>query len=539
MFRKAKLKTRMILTLGFVGAAQTILIGVFAGYFLSDSLFDEIGQRALMVSKTVAATPSVIEGIRQRDIEGLNRLATRLTLTNEALFIVIGDSQAIRLAHPSPERIGHSMADDDGDKGLRALVDGKAYVARAMGSLGESMRGKAPVIDPDTGDIIGIVSVGYGVDQVDAIIWRYSLVLYSVVGLTLLISIVIAIVIAGRFKRAIFGLEPEEIARLFQERDATLQSVREGIIAINRDGVITTFNRTALETLGIDPDTPLSGRPILEVLPESDLLSVLESGAPDFDREVWLRNRQMIVNRLPVRQGTDIIGVVSSFRLRDEVDQVSRQLTRIQEYADTLRSQTHEYSNKLHTIAGLIQIEAYDEALNLIGSEVSDHQALIHLLLDAVPDPVIAGCLLGKYNRGREMGLELQIDSESRMMDVPADLPRDQLVSVLGNLIDNALEATLLHTGTGGIVQLSMTDLGHELIFEVQDQGPGIPEDTRQKIFEKGVSTKQGKEHGYGLHLVNQFLNRWGGSITVEDPPGEGSRLTLYLPKNGRGREYQ
>lgn len=539
MFRKAKLKTRMILTLGFVSAVQTILIGVFAGYFLSDSLFDEIGQRALMVSKTVAAAPSVIEGVRQRDIEELNQLASRLTLTNEALFIVIGDRQGIRLAHPSSDRIGHSMADDDGDKGLRALVDGNAYVARAMGSLGESMRGKAPVIDPETGDIIGIVSVGYGVDQVDAIIRRYSLVLYSVVGLTLVISIVIAMVIAGRFKRAIFGLEPEEIARLFQERDATLQSVREGIIAINRDGMITTFNRTALETLGIDPDTPLSGRPILEVLPESDLLSVLESGVPDFDREVWLRNRQMIVNRLPVRQGSDIIGVVSSFRLRDEVDQVSRQLTRIQQYADTLRSQTHEYSNKLHTIAGLIQIEAYDEALNLIGSEVSDHQALIHLLLDAVPDPVIAGCLLGKYNRAREMGLELQIDPESRMTDIPADLPRDQLVSVLGNLMDNALEATLQHTGTGGIVQLSMTDLGQELIFEVQDQGPGIPEEARQKIFEKGVSTKQGKEHGYGLHLVSQFLNRWGGSITVEDLPGEGSRFTLYLPKQGKGREHQ
>ncbi len=538
MFRKTKLKTRMILTLGFVSAVQTILIGVFAGYYLSDSLFDEIGQRALMVSKTVAAAPSVIEGVRQRDIEGLNRLASRLTRTNEALFIVIGDHQGMRLAHPSADRIGHSMADDDGDQGRRALVEGKAYVARAAGSLGESMRGKAPVIEPETGEIIGIVSVGYGVDQVDATIKRYSFVLYTVVGLTLLVSILIAMVIASRFKRAIFGLEPEEIARLFQERDATLQSVREGIIAVNRDGVITTFNRTALETLGIDPDTPLSGRPILDVLPESDLLSVLESGTPDFDREVWLRNRQMIVNRLPVRQGAEITGVVASFRLKDEVDQVSRQLTRIQQYADTLRSQTHEYSNKLHTIAGLIQIEAYDDALNLIGSEVSDHQALIHLLLEAVPDPVIAGCLMGKYNRAREMGLGLQIDAESRMVDIPADMPRDQLVSVLGNLIDNALEATRHQTGEGGRVQLSMTDLGHELIFEVEDQGPGIPEDSQQKIFEKGVTTKQGaEEHGYGLHLVRQFLNRWGGSITVENLPGVGSRFTLYLPKTSQGSD--
>ncbi|WP_375172163.1 ATP-binding protein [Marinobacter sp.] len=527
----------MILTLGLVSALQTALIGAFAGYYLSESLYDEIGQRALMVAKTVAATPAVIEGIRARDRAGLNDLARRLAETNEALFIVIGDDQAIRLAHPDPTRLGHSMADDDGDDGSRALKQGQAYVARAMGSLGESMRGKAPVRDRDADAIIGIVSVGYSVNQVEATIQRYNFVLYGVVGLMLLVSIVAAIIIAGRFKRAIFGLEPEEIARLFQERDATLQSVREGIIAINRDGVITTMNRAALDTLGLAPDTPLAGRPILEVLPESDLLTVLASGVPDFDREVWMRNRQMVVNRLPVRQGDDIIGVVASFRLRNEVDQVSRQLTRIQQYADTLRSQTHEYSNKLHTIAGLIQIGATSDALNLIGSEVSDHQALIHLLLEAVPDPVIAGCLLGKYNRAREMGLTLVIDPDSQMADVPDDLPREQLVSVLGNLIDNALEATRQHTGEGGRVTLSMTDLGDDLIFEVEDQGAGIPESERTRIFEKGVSSKAGDSHGYGLHLVSQFLARWGGSVTVDDLPDGGSRFTLYLPKRPDRRD--
>lgn len=531
MLHKLKLKTRMILTLGLVSALQTGLIGAFAGYYLSESLYDEIGQRALMVAKTVAASPAVIAGIQQRDITRLNDLAGRLASTNEALFIVIGDHNGIRLAHPDPGRIGHSMADDDGDYGERALQDGDAYVALARGSLGNSMRGKAPVTDLVGGEIVGIVSVGYGVDQVEARIQRYNLVLYGVVGVMLLFSVLAAIAIAARFKRAIFGLEPEQIARLFEEQAATLQSVREGIIAINREGVITTVNRTALETLGLQPDTPMVGRPLQEVLPESDLQSVLETGIPDFDREVWLHGRQMIVNRLPVRQGNEIIGVVASFRLRDEVDQVSRQLTRIRQYADTLRSQTHEYSNKLHTIAGLIQLGANEEALALIGSEVSDHQALLHLLLDAVPDPVIAGCLLGKYNRAREMGLKLEIDPGSQMADLPPQLPRDQLVSVLGNLLDNALEATRRHHGEGGTVHLSMTDLGQELIFEVDDQGAGVPESIHDHIFEKGVSTKPGEQHGIGLFLVQQFINRWGGSVTVEKLQPAGSRFTLYLPK--------
>lgn len=530
-YRKLKLKTRMIIILGLVSALQTGLIGGFAGYYLSESLYEQIGQRALMVAKTVAAMPAVIEGVNQRDTDALMALSQRVADTNEALFIVIGDRHAIRLAHPDPARIGHSMADDDGDLGTRALKYGEGYVAKAHGSLGLSMRGKAPIIDISKGEIIGIVSVGYSLDQVFSTIQRYNMVLYLVMGLMLLGSVLAAILIAGRFKKAIFGLEPEEIAALFQERDATLQSVREGIIAINRDGVITTFNRTAIKTLGLEPDTRLAGRPIGDVLPENNLMSVLETGEPAFDREVWMQGRQMIVNRLPVKQGDAIIGVVASFRLRDELDQVSRQLTRIQQYADTLRSQTHEYSNKLHTIAGLIQIGANEQALALIGSEVSDHQALIHLLLEAVPDPVLAGCLLGKYNRAREMGLQLVIDPDSEMADIPPQLPRDQLVSVLGNLLDNALEATRQQRGEGGMVHLSMTDLGHDLIFEVEDQGPGIPEAERERIFERGVSSKAEGDHGIGLYLVKQFVDRWGGSVTVEPLQPNGSRFTLYLSK--------
>ncbi len=521
----------MILALGLVGALQTGLIGGFAGYYLSESLYEEIGQRALMVAKTVAGMPAVIEGVRSRDSDGLMALSRRLAATNEALFIVIGDERGIRLAHPDPARIGHSMADDDADEGHTALVEGRGYVDVAEGSLGLSMRGKAPIFVPASGEIIGIVSVGYSLDQVLGTIQRYNLVLWTVVGLMLLASVLAAIVIAGRFKRAIFGLEPEQIARLFQERDATLQSVREGIIAINREGIITTFNRTAVDTLGLEPDTPLAGRPINEILPENNLMATLRSGEPAFDQEVWLRGRQMIVNRLPVRQSGEITGVVASFRLRDELDQVSRQLTRIQQYADTLRSQTHEYSNKLHTIAGLIQIGANDQALALIGSEVSDHQALIHLLLDAVPDPVLAGCLLGKYNRAREMGLRLEIDPDSQMADLPDALPRDQLVSALGNLIDNALEATRLERGAGGRVSLSMTDLGHDLIFEVEDQGAGVAPEACERIFERGVSSKPGGDRGIGLYLVKRFVERWGGSITVEPLQDGGSRFTMYLPK--------
>src|SRR5690606_5668819 len=145
---------------------------------------------------------------------------------------------------------------------------------------------------------IGIVSVGYSVAQGEATVQHYNFILYGVPGAALLASILPAVVTPRRSNRAISGPDPQASAGLFQERDATLQSVREGIIAINRDGIITTVNLAALTTLGLDEDPPVAGRPILEILPESDLMSVLSSGIPDFDREVWLRNKQMVVNRL-------------------------------------------------------------------------------------------------------------------------------------------------------------------------------------------------------------------------------------------------
>ena len=536
-YKKLKLNTRMIIVLGLVSTIQTGSIGLFAWKYLSSSLDEQIGTRALHVAKTIATMPEIISSAKSRDTEFLQPLALQLAQRNNALFIVVGDANGIRLAHPNPKMIGRSMADDDGDNNEIALVDGQSYISKAKGSMGFSMRGKAPIFDANGKDVVGLVSVGYQLDQVANTISRYSQGLFFVILVMFVLSVLMAIIVASRFKQEIFGLEPEQIARSFEERNATLQSVREGIISINSEGIITTFNRNAIETLVLQSAGPLAGRHISDVLPQSGMLDILENGEPQFDREVWLNNRSIIVNRLPVKQGEQLIGVVSSFRLKNELDMVSQKLTQIEQYADTLRSQAHEYSNKLHTLAGLIQIGASDKALEIISKETVDHQELIKLLLQSVPDPIVAGCLLGKYNRAREMGLNLIIDPESQMLDLSEDIPREHLVSALGNLIDNALEATRRKTLSGGNVFVSLMDLGNDLIFEVEDQGSGINDSMQNKIFDKGYTSKSGSNHGIGLHLVKQFVDQVNGTITVEnigESPDNlsGSRFTLYIPKS-------
>ncbi|WP_017005382.1 sensor histidine kinase, partial [Enterovibrio norvegicus] len=283
------------------------------------------------------------------------------------------------------------------------------------------------------------------------------------------------------------------------------------------------------DTLGLDANTKLTGRPIEEVLPDSRLMDVLRTGEPQIDKDVWLQDRNLIVNRLPLLQNGQITGVVSSFRRKDELDAISKKLSQIEQYADTLRSQSHEYSNKLHTIAGLIQLGATDEALALIGQESQSHQALIQLLVEAVPDPILAGCMLGKYNRAKELGLNLDIDPESSMKEIPDHIPREELVSIIGNLIDNALEATLRNRKFD--VRLSMTDLGNDLIFEIEDEGAGIAEKDQENIFRKGVTSKEGEGHGFGLHLVEKLLQKLGGTILLEPADTVGSRFTVYIPK--------
>lgn len=530
-FLRLKLKSRMIVILGLMTVVQTGFIGLFAVHYLQHSLDEQIGQRALDVAKTIAATPQVITAVSQKDSTYLQPLSLKLAQETQARFIVIGDRNGVRLAHPKPEKIGRSMSDDEGDDNAPALISGMGYLSKAEGSLGWSMRGKAPIFAVNGTEIIGVVSVGYHLDQVEQIIQRYRITLIVVILSSFLLSAFIAVWFANHFKRAIFGLEPEQIARLFDEQKATLESVREGIIAINAEGRITTFNRTAIETLGLPAEIELSGRHISEVLPDTAMLEVLQTGEPQFDQEVWRYDQSIIANRLPLKQGDEITGVVSSFRRKDEVALVSQKLTRIQQYADTLRSQSHEYSNKLHTIAGLIQIGATDEALALIGQESQSHQDLIKLLVAAVPDPILAGCLLGKYNRAREMGLTLNIDPDSQMAALPEQLPREYLVSILGNLIDNALEATLTHKGSGGEVSLSMTDLGNDLIFEIEDQGPGIRSEEQTRIFEKGFSSKSATGHGYGLHLVRSLLEKLQGTVTLEPADQQGCRFIVYIPK--------
>lgn len=525
-----KLQTRLMLAFALVVLIQAAITGIITLSYIQVILEQHIGDQALQLSKVVSSLPQIKQGLQTRDVEQIQPLAELIRRQTDARFIVVGDTDGIRFSHPIEERLGKKRVGGDNQ---RALDKGESYVSRAVGSLGPSMRGKSPVID-DRGKIIGVTSVGYMLDSVDETIRGYQQSALLVVLASLSISIMMSVFVARYFKRILFGLEPEEIARLYEERNTTLQTIREGVISIDARGLITTFNKTALETLGVAGET-LTGRSVRDVFPQSDLWKVLQTGQVELDREVEINGQQLIVNRLPIVVDHEVTGVVSSFRPKGEIELLSRQLSHIEQYAETLRAQSHDYANKLHTIAGLIQINANDQALELIGQESRGIQELVHLLVAAIPDPVLSGCVLGKYNRAHELGLELVVDPSSHLVNIPAHISSEKLMSLIGNIIDNAFEATrknLVDYPQGSNrVLLSISDYGHDLIFEVEDNGAGIAEEDQSRIFDKGISSKKEEGHGYGLYLVKSILQELGGQINLESTESGGTRVIVYLPK--------
>jgi two-component system CitB family sensor kinase len=502
-------------------------------YFtLSETIETQLGKRATHVAKTVATTPEIVEAF-QTDKPWLiiQPIVERIRLETDAEFIVVGNIQGVRYSHPIPARIGKEMVGGDNE---RALVFGETYTSKAVGSLGPSLRGKTPIRDT-SGKIIGIVSVGFLLDDIDLLVHSYGMPILWIALSAIFIGIMGSLLLSRNIKRILFNLEPEEISALYKERNAVLQSVREGIIVANKEGRIALVNQAAYEILSLQPEEQVIGRHILEVVANSSMLAVLQSGEEQLDRQMELRGKTIIVNRLPVKDGDEVIGVVSSFRLKSEIDQLTEELSQVKRYTEALRAQTHEYNNFLYALSGLLQLESYSEALELIHKETESHQDFVQLIMRKFKDPWLGGILLGFYNRAKELKIQFQVDRESSLKAIPAYLDQSHLVSILGNLITNALESVEKNEEDDKIVRFFVTDLGDDVVFEIEDSGPGIHDENISCIFRKGYTTKSGEKRGYGLAKVEELVQEMDGSLAVEKGQWGGALFIVVLPKQRGG----
>jgi two-component system CitB family sensor kinase len=227
-----------------------------------------------------------------------------------------------------------------------------------------------------------------------------------------------------------------------------------------------------------------------------------------------------------------IVGAVTTFREKSELNKLLNELSQIKAYSEGLRAQAHEYSNKLHTILGLIQLESYQEAIELISKESNITQNIIHFIMEEISDPVVAGLLLGKISLANELKVDFNIDYNSSFADVPKEINREDLITIIGNLLNNAFDAVLETNKSEKLVSLFLTDLGEDLVIEIEDNANGIPEELIDEIFEYGITSKeQSKNSGIGLHLVQRLLHKLNGQITFHSNEYGGTTFIVAIPK--------
>jgi two-component system CitB family sensor kinase len=467
-------------------------------------------QRSLAIAESVAATSSIQQALIGHDSGAIQQSAEQVRKATGATYVVVTDRQGIRYSHPNPALIGKPV-----DENPAIVLAGQTWTGVQSGTLCTSARGKAPV--SAGGAVTGMVSVGFCESRLDQQLLAQLPGYASILLLALALGTGASLLLASRLKRQTFGLEPYEIAGLLEEREASLQGIHEGAIATDRDGTITLANDEARRLIGLPDDSV--GRKVSQVLPQGRLLKFLSGGLNDQDEVLLAGDRVLVASRRAIQVRGQSIGHVATLRDSTELARLSRGLG-IDNLSDALRAQAHEFSNRLHTIAGLVELGRGEEAVKLIAQTSGVHQELSEALLDRLGDPVLGALLLAKAATGSERGIALRVAEDLALTS--GSLEPESLITLLGNLVDNGLDAAAL-SATDRWVAVSVTaDDGH-LIFRVSDSGPGVADGVAEQIFQEGFSTKSRagrKQRGFGLALARQVARRYGGEITVVNDPG-------------------
>ncbi|WP_370603925.1 sensor histidine kinase DpiB [Citrobacter braakii] len=510
---------------------SVFIIAALAQYFTAsfeDYLATHVRDMAMNQAKIIASNDSIIAAVKHRDYKRLAIIADKLQSGTDFDYVVIGDTNSIRLYHPNPEKIGYPMQFTKPG----ALERGESYFITGKGSIGMAMRAKTPIFDDD-GKIIGVVSIGYLISKIDS--WRsdFLLPMAGVFILLLLVLMLLSWLFAAHIRRQMLGMEPKQIARVVRQQEALFSSVYEGLIAVDPDGYITAINRSARKMLGLSsPGRKWLGKPVSEVIQPTDFFTQ-QIAEKRQDAMVNFNGLSVIANREAIRSGDELLGAIISFRSKDEIATLNAQLTQIKQYVESLRTLRHEHLNWMSTINGLLQMKEYDRVLAMVQGESQAQQQLIDSLRGAFADRQVAGLLFGKVQRARELGLTMTIVPGSQLHQLPEGLDSTEFAAIVGNLLDNAFEASLRTQQGNKIVELYLSDEGDDVIIEVADQGCGVPEALREKIFEQGVSTRTDEpgEHGIGLYLIASYVRRCNGVITLEENSPCGTLFSLFLPK--------
>ncbi|HHR6317907.1 TPA: sensor histidine kinase DpiB [Providencia alcalifaciens] len=519
---------RIFLLLLLASVLLTFGLGKYFTDTTENRMMANIRVLAMSQAKMIASLDGIVSSVKDKDIPKLKIIADKLNQDSSYDYVVIGDEHSIRLYHPNSEKIGYPMQWNKPG----ALENGESYFIKGEGSMGNAVRAKTPIFD-ENGKVIGVVSIGYLTTKIDTSLAEIFVQTSATFLGVLVILLFLSWAFAKLIQRQMLGMEPEEITQLVLVQKGIFDAVFEGIIAVDRYGKIININHNARKMLALSESAKqLIGKPISDyVSPASFFTKEITKNQHDIVCE--FNGLNVIASRVAIMDGELLAGAVISFRSQNDIESLNAQLSQVRQYVDNLRTLRHEHLNWISTLSGLLQMKEYDQALALIKGESESRQQLIDSLREQFADKQVAGLLFGKYHRARELGLQLIFVPGCRLYELPSSLNSTEFCAVLGNLLDNAFEASLKNEVGNKQVELYISDENNEIVIEVADQGCGFPLELQDKWFERGTTTKTDavEGHGIGLFLVASYVNRCNGAVIIEDNQPYGTVFSIFIPK--------
>lgn len=479
--------------------------------------------RVLGVAEALADSPYVRSAAVSADPSArLQPYAEEVRRDTGVDFVVVMAPDRTRWSHPDPDRIGESFIGT-----IRPALRGRTFTETFSGTLGPSVRTVAPVTDPG-GQVVALVSVGITTERIAQDFSRRLPLFLAVAALALLTAFAGAALVSRRLRRQTHGLAADEVRRMYEYYDAVLHAVREGLVVIDRGHRVQLVNDEARRLLGL-PAGDLSGTPIDALDLPPALVELLQSGRPALDELHLTGERTLLVNQAAAAwEGIDL-GTVATLRDHTELLELSGELDSVKGLAEALRSQAHEAANRLHTVVSLIETGRTEQAVDFAVAELELAQALTDRLLTSVEEPVLSALLLGKASQAAERGVDLRVGEDTAVAGTPLAV-RD-LVTLVGNLLDNAIDAASTAPPPRWVDVAVQGAVGGDFRLRVADSGPGLHSELQHDAFTRGWSTKPASGpggRGLGLALVGQVVRRYGGTVEVHRDVG--AVFTVHLP---------
>ncbi len=513
-------------------AALVIMISILISTIINIrneivNIREYVEMNIMNIAVSISKNTVIIDALEDKDDDTIQKqVNTILTSVENIQFIVVTDMNSIRYSHPYPYNIGKKFKGGD-EK--RVIETGESYISEAEGTLGKSLRAFYPIFN-STNNQIGFVCVGTLMEIINEVRINSikSLIFTAIIGL--IVGIIGAVLLSKNIKNTLLGLEPHEIVQLYNEKKGMINAIHEGILAVDVNKKITMINQSAINILNINSNPEaIMGMNVVDVVPSTKLIRVLESGNNEYNYEDVFNGTVVVANRVVVKDEEKIIGAIATFRDRTQIIRMAEEITGVKQIVEALRANNHEFMNKLHVILGFIHTKKYDKAEKYILNAAQLQKQIGNIVTRKIKNTTIAALLIGKTSRAKELGINFDIDKKTYLSEETSKYNND-LVTIIGNLLENAFEADLKSNKDEKFVSLKIEDKDEHINIIVKDNGIGIKDEDKDKIFIRGCTTKP-NSGGVGLDLTKRSVENMNGKIEVYSKHGKGTTFKIVLYK--------